>query len=104
MLLLTTSGGTVFVIALFAISACYGGFTSMFSPICVDNFGIKNLAINYSFLYVAYGFAGVIGPQLAARTKAMGDGYNLAFLTVAVLSVVGFALTLYLKAATGKKR
>jgi OFA family oxalate/formate antiporter-like MFS transporter len=104
MLLLTASGGTVFVLALFAISACYGGFTSMFSPICVDNFGIKNLAINYSFLYVAYGFAGVVGPQLAARTKAMGDGYNLAFLTVAVLSVVGFALTLYLKARTGKKR
>ncbi|QOX64700.1 OFA family MFS transporter [Anoxybacterium hadale] len=104
MLVLTKSEGTVFVIALFAISACYGGFTSMFSPICVDNFGIKNLAVNYSFLYVAYGFAGVIGPQLAARTKAMGDGYNLAFLTVAILSVVGFALTLYLKAAAGKKR
>jgi len=97
MLVLTRAQGVVFVIALFAISACYGGFTSMFSPICADNFGIKNLAVNYSFLYVAYGFAGVIGPQLAARTKAMGDGYNLAFLTVAGLSLIGFSLTLYLK-------
>ena len=104
MMMLTRAEGIVFVIALFAISACYGGFTSMFSPICADNFGIKNLAMNYSFLYVAYGFAGVIGPQLAARTKAMGDGYNLAFMTVAVLSLIGFCLTLYLKAESNKRK
>ncbi|MBR0597768.1 OFA family MFS transporter [Sinanaerobacter chloroacetimidivorans] len=102
MILLTISGGIVFVVALFAISACYGGFTSMFSPICADNFGIKNLAVNYSFLYVAYGFAGVIGPQLAARTKALGNGYNIAFMTVAVLSLVGFGLTLYLKISSDR--
>jgi OFA family oxalate/formate antiporter-like MFS transporter len=104
MFLLTKAEGTVFVSALFAISACYGGFTSMFSPICADNFGIRNLAVNYSFLYVAYGFAGVIGPQLAARTKAMGDGYNLAFMTVAALSIVGFSLTLYLKVKSNKNK
>lgn len=102
MLLLTTADGTTFVIALLAISACYGGFSTMFSPICADNFGIKNLAVNYTFLYIAYGFAGVIGPQLAARTKSMGDGYNLAFMTVAVLSVVGLCLTLILKAGSKK--
>lgn len=104
MLLLTRAEGTVFIAALFAISACYGGFTSLFSPICADNFGIKNLAMNYSFLYVAYGFAGVIGPQLAARTKEMGDGYNLAFMTVAVLSLIGFALTMSLKISANKKK
>lgn len=103
MLLLTTASGNVFVAALFAISACYGGFTSMFSPICADNFGVKNLAFNYSFLYVAYGIAGVIGPQLAARTKAMGNGYNLAFMVVTVLSAVGFALTLYLQISSSRK-
>ncbi len=97
MLLLTTAGGTVFVLALFAISACYGGFTSMFSPLCADNFGIKNLAVNYSFLYVAYGFAGIIGPQLAARTKAVSSDYHLAFMAVAIFSLVGFGLILYLK-------
>lgn len=103
MVLLTTSAGTVFVAALFAISACYGGFTSMFSPICADNFGIKNLAVNYSFLYIAYGLAGVIGPQLAARTKALGNGYDLAFMTVAVLSLIGLCLTLVLKAGSHKQ-
>lgn len=103
MLLLTSAGGNVFVLALFAISACYGGFTSMFSPICADNFGIKNLAFNYSFLYIAYGFAGVIGPQLAAWTKTTGSGYSLAFMVVAIFSVIGFVLTLYLQISSSKK-
>ncbi len=97
MVLLTRSEGMIFNGALLAISACYGGFTSMFSPICADNFGIKNLSINYAFLYVAYGIAGVIGPQLAAWTKTISGGYDLAFMTVAVMSTVGFGLTVLLK-------
>jgi MFS transporter, OFA family, oxalate/formate antiporter len=102
MVLLTQSTGIIFVIALLAIISCYGGFTSMFSPVCADNFGLKNLAVNYSFLYVAYGLAGVIGPQVAAATKTASGGYNLAFMMVAVMSVVGFLLILFLK--TEKKR
>jgi len=104
MILLTRSSGGIFVFSLLAIGACYGGFTSMFSPICADNFGIKNLSVNYGFLYIAYGFAGVIGPQLAAATKAINGGYNLAFVTVAGISVLGFLLTLYLKASANKRR
>jgi len=102
MILLTQSTGMIFVIALLAISSCYGGFTSMFSPVCADNFGLKNLAVNYSFLYVAYGLAGVIGPQVAAATKTASGGYNLAFLIVAVMSAAGFLLVLFLK--TERKR
>lgn len=100
MVLLTMSNGTVFVVELLAISACYGGFTSMFSPVCADNFGIKNLAVNYAFLYVAYGLAGAIGPQLAAGIRTASGGYNLAFLTVAGMSVVGFLLVLFLNTAS----
>ncbi|MFV0441586.1 MAG: OFA family MFS transporter [Lachnospirales bacterium] len=92
MILLTFMGSFVFVIALFAVSACYGGFTSMFSPICADNFGIKNLSVNYAFLYLAYGIAGLIGPQLGARAKLISGGYSLAFMVVAVMSIVGIVL------------
>lgn len=106
MILLTQSTGVIFVAALLAIGACYGGFTSMFSPVCADNFGLKNLAVNYTFLYVAYGLAGVAGPQLAAGIKTSSGGYNMAFMTVAGMSVAGFALTLFLKikkSQVGKK-
>ena len=69
----------------------------MFSPVCADNFGLKNLAVNYTFLYVAYGLAGVTGPQLAAGIKTSSGGYNMAFMTVAGMSVAGFVLILFLK-------
>lgn len=98
MLLLTKAGGIIFVVALLVISSCYGGFTSMFSPVCAENFGLKNLAVNYPFLYVAYGLAGTIGPQLAARIKTASGGYDLAFFTVAVMSAAGFIVVLFLKA------
>ncbi len=98
MLLLSKTNGSVFIVALLAISSCYGGFTSMFSPVCADNFGMKNLAVNYAFLYIAYGLAGLVGPQLAAGIRTASGGYDMAFLAVAVMSVVGFALILVLKA------
>lgn len=102
MVLLTKSTGSLFIISLLAISACYGGFTSMFSPVCADNFGMKNLTVNYTFLYIAYGLAGGIGPQLAARIKTVSGGYDMAFVIVAGMSVVGFVLILILKAKATK--
>ncbi len=104
MLLLTQSGGVVFVVSLLAISAGYGGFTSMISPVCADNFGLKNLAVNYSFFYISYGLAGLIGPQLASGIKTSSGGYNLAFLTVAGMSAVGFLLILFLKVRKSRNK
>lgn len=97
MILLTQTTGVIVIISLLAISSCYGGFTAMFSPVCADNFGLKNLPVNYAFLYIAYGMAGAIGPQLAARIKIMSGGYNLAFLTVAGMSAIGIVLVILLK-------
>ncbi|MFV0363502.1 MAG: OFA family MFS transporter [Suipraeoptans sp.] len=103
MFILTMSGGTVFIIALLVISACYGGFTSMIAPVCADNFGLKYHAVNYTFLYVAYGLAGVVGPQLAASIKEASGGYTFAFLTVAAMSAVGLILVLFLKIKGSQK-
>lgn len=97
MIVLSQTVGLVFIIALLAVSACYGGFTSMFSPVCADNFGMKNLAVNYAFLYIAYGLAGLIGPQLAARIHTISGGYTMAFVAVAGMTIVGCVLVWMLK-------
>jgi OFA family oxalate/formate antiporter-like MFS transporter len=102
MIILFKTTGGIFIAALLTISSCYGGFTSMFSPVCADNFGMKNLAVNYTFLYVAYGLAGLIGPQLAARIKESFGGYQYAFVVVAVLAVFGLAGSFYLKTRVSK--
>lgn len=104
MVVLALAQGALFIVALMLIGACYGGFTSMISPVCADNFGFKNLAVNYTFLYVAYGLAGVIGPQLAAQIKTGTGGYHLAFLVVAGMSALGLVLVLVLKLNSKKRK
>ncbi len=97
MVLLTKASGLLFVAGILAIGSCYGGFTSMFSPICADNFGMKNLSVNYAFLYIAYGFGGFVGPQLAARVKTASGGYEAAFMIVAAMCIAGIGLSVYMK-------
>ncbi len=89
--------GAFFIVALLATSSCYGGFTAMFSPLCADNFGLKNLAVNYAFFIIAYGLAGLIGPQLASRIHEASGGYKTAFLFVAGMAVVGLLLVVFMK-------
>jgi len=103
MVALAYFGGAIFITALFLIGACYGGFAAMFSPLSSDFFGLKYLRVNYTFLYVAYGFAGVIGPQLAVRAKAVG-GYNAAFIIIAIFSAVGICLSIGLSLYVQKRK
>lgn len=103
MLILTKAGGPVFVIALGVTSLCYGGFAALLSPLCVDNFGLKNLSVNYGFFFIAFGLAGLIGPQVASQSIKLGGGYNSAFKIVAILAVIGLVLTAYLMAEKKKR-
>lgn len=96
MLVMSAFNNGLFLAALLLVSACYGGFTAMFSPACADHFGIRHLSDNYPLLYLAYGFAGYIGPQLVAHFQASGGGYHSAFTVVAVFSAIGIAFVLLL--------
>lgn len=69
----------------------------MFSPVCADNFGMKNLSVNYAFLYIAYGLAGFVGPQLAAKVKDVSGGYSGAFIAVAIMCIAGIMLVFLLR-------
>jgi len=104
MIIMAQASGVLFIIALLLVSSCYGGFTSMFSPVCADNFGMKNLAVNYGFLYIAYGLAGFIGPQIAARVKIISGGYQGAFYVVTVMAIVGILFILYLRRQMNSNR
>ncbi len=96
MLMLFFLQGSFFILALLLVSACHGGFAAILSPLCADNFGLKNHSVNYTLLFITYGFSGIIGPQLGARIREASGEYSYAFLTVAIFCVVGFALVLFL--------
>lgn len=95
--LAAVSGLTGFVVVLIIVGLCFGGFLGIFPSITADAFGPKNLGMNYGIMFTAFGFAGVVGPRLAATFKELHQGnYTYAMLIAAALSVVGIVLTLLL--------
>ena len=47
-------------------------------------------------MYLAFGFAGLAGPQIAVTLSAGGD-YSMAFLAACVISAVAFAMALIVR-------
>ncbi len=59
-----------------------------------DFWSTTNLGINYSLVFLAWGPAGVIGPQSSARFPLdIFGNYYAGFITTAVLAAIAFGLT-----------
>lgn len=87
-------GLTVVCLAITAL--CYGGFGSTIAPITADLFGSKYVTENYGVMYLAFGFAALVGPQVAVGLRNEGD-YSMAFLVSAAISLVAFILALIVR-------
>lgn len=82
------------VIGVILIGACFGGYLGTFPSICADNFGVKNMGINYALLFFAFSVAAVAGPYAGAAINKSTGSYNLAFIIAGVLSTTGFIIAL----------
>ena len=95
--LLVFSHARVLTIVCLAVTAlCYGGFGSTITPITADLFGSRHVTENYGVMYLAFGFAGLIGPQMAVRLSHNGN-YATAYLIAALLSVIALAMALIVR-------
>jgi len=102
MLLFYNMGGAVVTLI---VGACiigfnFGGNFALFPAITADYFGNKNVGLNYGYIFVSYGIAGVIGPQIAGYFKdaAKGGGdpsiWVTPFVIAGVACLLGAAVTL----------
>ena len=92
----TAPAQTVTVACLAVVACCYGGFGSTITPITADLFGAKHVTENYGVMYLAFGFAALLGPQLALLLRSGGD-FSKAFLVAAVISAVALACALIVR-------
>ena len=84
-------------------ASCYGGLASLLTPLTARMFGPRYITENYGVMYVVFGLASLIGPSLATTFKTAGGGsYTGAYVTAAVLAVIGLALSRSLKAPSRK--
>ncbi len=64
----------------------FGGNFALFPTITADTFGAKNVGLNYPWVFLAYGFGGIMGPILGGKLGDMGN-FPLAF-TIAGIAVL----------------
>jgi MFS family permease len=103
MLLFFRMGGTEIglIVGACIIGFNFGGNFALFPAATADFFGNKNVGTNYGWVFLAYGVAGIAGPQVAGYFKDQAGGAGASAWTtpfiiagVACLCAAGLALVL----------
>jgi OFA family oxalate/formate antiporter-like MFS transporter len=69
----------IFLFALLCVPMCYGSYAAILSPINVETFGTKTVAMNFNMLFLSFGISAVIGPPIVTFVKASSGGFHGAF-------------------------
>ena len=88
----TTSNPILFYVVAALIDFNFGGNLALFPACCADSFGAEKLAVNYGFVFTAYGIGGIVGPTLAGLVQNAGLSFLYAFLPAAALCSVAAVL------------
>ena len=87
-----TTAGFIFGAAI--VGFCYGSCLSLFPSTAADEWGTKNLGLNYGLLFTAWGVGGVIGPMLAGKIADATGSYEGAYHFSAALQTLAFLLAM----------
>jgi OFA family oxalate/formate antiporter-like MFS transporter len=92
--LMPVVGSSFLVLAVFAfiIVSCYGGGFGTMPAFNADYFGSKNVGIIYGLMITAWGFGGVLGPQLISWAVDATGAYSRAFYIIAGIMLVSSIL------------
>ena len=71
---------------------CYGTIFTLMPAATADFYGIKNLGVNYGFLFTGLGVAGVFGPLLGGKIRDLTGSYATSYSISAIMLLVGAAL------------
>jgi OFA family oxalate/formate antiporter-like MFS transporter len=79
-------------IAFAIVLLCYGGGFGTMPSFNADYFGTKFLGVNYGMIITAWGFAGIVGPLIAAFVKDKTGSFTQALVPVAIMLLVAAIL------------
>ncbi len=72
----------------------YGACLSLFPSSAADQWGTRNLGLNYGILFTAWGVGGVFGPMLASWIADSQGAYTLAYQVASLLLAAATVLAL----------
>lgn len=91
----TVSGGggtPVILVIVFIIGMNYGANLTLFPAACKDYFGIKNFGLNYGWLFIAFGAAGLVMPWVNGLIKDITGKPDLSYIIIISMLLVSAAL------------
>ena len=94
-------------IALLVINACYGAGFSVIPAIISDHFGMTNISKIHGAVLSAWGFAGIIGNQVAMRVNGSCErifGENAGYYGVVTMLVALYLLNMVNALILGRRR
>jgi MFS transporter, OFA family, oxalate/formate antiporter len=97
------SSWPLMVIILLLIGGNYGSNLSLFPSATKDYFGLKNIGVNYGFIFLAWGFAGLIMPWVNGKIKDATGSNNLTFFIIICMLLAGCILTFVSRAIAAKE-
>lgn len=71
---------------------CYGGIFTLMPAATADFYGVKNLGVNYGFLFTGFGVAGVFGPLVGGKIRDLTGSYATSYTISALMLVAGTVL------------
>ncbi len=74
----------------------FGGNFSLFPALTADTFGSKFIGQNYGWIFLAYGFGGILGPIMGGWLGDMGN-FPLAFTICGILCIIAAVIMSQIK-------
>jgi MFS family permease len=84
-----------FVVGAAVVGFAYGSCLSLFPATTADQWGTKNMGLNYGVLFTAWGVGGVIGPTLAGKIADATGSYAGAYNIAGLLLMFAFVLAMF---------
>jgi OFA family oxalate/formate antiporter-like MFS transporter len=97
--LLFVNSAFIFGVGVCYVILCYGGGFGTMPSYVLDTYGPRLMPVVYGVILTAWGFGGVVGPQIVAYFKDnfAGQAGRYVFMSASALLALGMVVTLILK-------
>jgi MFS family permease len=89
----STIGG--FILGAAVVGFSYGACLAIFPAATADQWGTKNMGLNYGLVFTGWGVGGVIGPMLAGKIVDTTGNYVAAYNIAGLLVMFAFVLAMF---------
>ena len=77
---------------------CYGTIFTLMPAATADYYGVRNLGVNYGFVFTGFGVAGVLGSRYGGMIRDFFGSYAMAYKICAVMLLVAAVLAFFTRA------